>query len=132
MSHHTQISGQPYELLTPDRYGGILVVTANDIPGYEIEKIHGTVYGITVRSRNLGANIGAGLKSLVGGELRSLTKNVITSRDEAVDRMITGARNLGANAVFAFRFDCGTLAEGITEICCYGTACTVREKEKLL
>uniref|UniRef100_A0A060T7G1 ARAD1C21604p n=1 Tax=Blastobotrys adeninivorans TaxID=409370 RepID=A0A060T7G1_BLAAD len=115
-------------LAQPTDHHDLLVTTAFDFPGYEIVKVYGVVYGLTVRSRNIGASIGAGLKSLVGGELKPMTKNVVSSRDQALDRMVAGARELGANAVYAFRFDGGAIGEGWTEICCYGTAATIVPK----
>jgi uncharacterized protein YbjQ (UPF0145 family) len=81
---------------------GLIIVTTNDLPGYTIEEVYGTVYGLTVRSRNLAANLGALLKSIVGGELQILTKNLYESRNLAVDRMIGEAVGRGANAIIAF------------------------------
>lgn len=115
-----------YAIVQPTQHHGIIISTGNDIPGYEIVEVHGVVYGMTVRSRNFVSNIGAGLKSLVGGELKSWTKMVVSSRDEAVDRLVAGVRQTGANAVYAFRFDNGSIGEGLSEVCCYGTAVTVR------
>ncbi len=103
-------------------YGNMQISTGNDLPGYTIIQNLGLVYGTTVRSRHVAANIGAGLKSLVGGELKSITKNVVQSRNQALERMISAALALGANGIYAFRFDCGSIGEGLTEICCYGTA----------
>jgi uncharacterized protein YbjQ (UPF0145 family) len=108
-------------------YDDVIISTANDIPGYRIIKVHGVVYGITVRSRNILSVLGAALKSIPGGELGAITTNMVRSRDQALDRMVQGVRQLGANAVYAFRFDEGSSpAPGWAEICCYGTAVTVR------
>ncbi|KAA8909738.1 hypothetical protein TRICI_004387 [Trichomonascus ciferrii] len=112
-------------LAQPAEHHGVILSTGNDIPGYRIVKNHGIVYGITVRSRNIGASLGAVVKSFAGGELKSMTKNVVRSRNEALDRMISGVQAAGANGVYAFRFDAGAIGEGWTEICCYGTAVTV-------
>jgi uncharacterized protein YbjQ (UPF0145 family) len=102
MAYHQQRQyGEGVGLVQPSDHHGVLISTGNDLPGYEIVQTHGVVYGITVRSRNLGANIGAALKSLVGGELKALTKNVVTSRDEALDRLVSGVRAVGGNAVYA-------------------------------
>lgn len=102
-----------------------LVSTMNDIPGYRIESVHGEVFGLTVRSRNLGSQLGAGLKSLAGGELKGMTKNLVTSRHEVVERMKQEAAGLGANAVLAMRFDTSEMGGNWTELCAYGTAVTI-------
>ncbi|VEU20159.1 DEKNAAC101041 [Brettanomyces naardenensis] len=118
------------EAFTPFDHRGLHVTTGNDLPGFKIKKDLGLIYGTTVRSRNIGANIGASFKSIIGGELRPLTKNVVNSRNEAVDRMISAALSLGATGVIAFRFDCGSIGEGLTEVCCYGTAVEIQPLEK--
>jgi uncharacterized protein YbjQ (UPF0145 family) len=100
----------------------VLISTMNDLPGYEIEEVLGEVFGLTVRSRNLGSQIGASFKSLVGGELKGMTKMLAEGRDHATERLIENARGLGADAVLAFRFDTSELGTTWTEICAYGTA----------
>jgi len=102
-----------------------MVSTMNDIPGYRIEAVHGEVFGLTVRSRNLGSQIGAGLKSLAGGELKGMTKNLVTSRHEVIERMKQEAAAVGANAVLAMRFDTSEMGGNWTELCAYGTAVTI-------
>ncbi len=104
----------------------MLIATTNDVPGYEIEEVIGEVFGLTVRSRNLGSQIGAGLKSLVGGELRGMTKMLAEGREEAIARLVEEAEAKGANAVLAMRFDTSELGSTWTEICAYGTAARVR------
>lgn len=104
---------------------GVLIVTTNDIPGYRVDAVIGEIFGLTVRSRHLGSQIGAGLKSMVGGELRGLTKTLVQSRNEAMDRLIQQAQARGANAVLAMRFDVTDAAQTGTEICAYGTAARV-------
>jgi uncharacterized protein YbjQ (UPF0145 family) len=99
----------------------------NDLPGYEIEEVFGEVFGLTVRSRNLGSQIGAGLKSLVGGELKGMTKMLAAGRQDATDRLVVEAEAKGANAVLAFRFDTSELGSIWTEICAYGTAVKARK-----
>ncbi|MEY9846915.1 uncharacterized protein YbjQ (UPF0145 family) [Streptacidiphilus sp. BW17] len=114
-----------------DEYGGgqhtpdVLVVTTNDIPGYTVDRIIGEVFGLTVRSRNIGTQIGAGLKSLAGGELRGLTKTLVESRNQAMDRLIDQARARGGNAVLMMRFDVSDAAGNGTEVCAYGTAAVI-------
>jgi uncharacterized protein YbjQ (UPF0145 family) len=104
----------------------MLIATTNDVPGYEIEEVIGEVFGLTVRSRNLGSQIGAGLKSLVGGELRGMTKMLAEGRQEAIARLVEEAEAKGANAILAMRFDTSELGSTWTEICAYGTAARVR------
>ena len=106
----------------------MIISTMNDLPGYEIDEVHGEVFGLTVRSRNLGSQIGAGLKSLVGGELKGMTKMLASGRQDATDRLVQEAEAKGANAVLAFRFDTSELGSTWTEICAYGTAVTVKQK----
>ena len=105
----------------------MLIATTNDVPGYVIEEVIGEVFGLTVRSRNLGSQIGAGLKSLVGGELRGMTKMLAEGRQEAIARLVEEAEARGANAILAMRFDTSELGSTWTEICAYGTAARVRQ-----
>lgn len=100
----------------------MLVVTTNDIPGWEIQRVCGEVFGLTVRSRNAFSQMGAGFKSLVGGELKGMTSNLINSRNEVMGRMLDAARERGGNAVVAMRFDTSEMGDTWTEICAYGTA----------
>lgn len=100
----------------------MLISTMNDVPGREITEVLGEVFGLTVRSRNVGSQIGAGLKSLVGGELKGMTKNLAASRQEVIERMVEEAQSKGADAVLAFRFDTSDMGGNWTEICAYGTA----------
>ena len=106
----------------------MLISTANDLPGYEITEVLGEVFGLTVRSRNVGAQFGAGLKSMVGGELRGMTKMLADSRTEAQDRLIEAAQARGGDAVLAMRFDASEFQVG-QEICAYGTAVKIRRKD---
>jgi uncharacterized protein YbjQ (UPF0145 family) len=105
----------------------MIISTMNDLPGYEIEEVFGEVFGLTVRSRNLGSQIGAVLKSLVGGELRGMTKLLASGRKDATDRLVEEAEAKGANAIIAFRFDTSELGSMWTEICAYGTAVHARK-----
>ena len=112
-------------------YGGgqhtedVLVVTTNDVPGFRVDRIIGEVFGLTVRSRNIGSQIGAGLKSLAGGELRGLTKTLVARRNQAMDRLVEQARARGANAILMMRFDVSDAAGMGTEVCAYGTAAVI-------
>ena len=105
----------------------MLITTANDLPGYEITETLGEVFGLTVRSRNIGSQLGAGLKSLVGGELKGMTKALTDSRRQVMERMIEEAEVKGANAIIAMRFDTSDMGGNWTEICAYGTAVRVRK-----
>ena len=105
----------------------MIVTTMNDIPGYEVDEVYGEVMGLTVRSRNIGSQIGAGLKSLVGGELKGMTKMLAEGRDHARQRLVEEAASRGANAIIAFRFDTSEMGPQWTEICAYGTAVRVHK-----
>jgi uncharacterized protein YbjQ (UPF0145 family) len=105
----------------------MIITTMNDIPGYEIDEVYGEVFGLTVRSRNIGSQIGAALKSLGGGELKGMTKMLIEGREHATERLVEEAEGKGANAIVAFRFDTSELGETWTEICAYGTAVRARK-----
>ena len=94
----------------------------NELPGYTIDEVYGEVFGLTVRSRNIGSQIGATLKSLGGGELKGMTKMLAEGRAHATERLIEEAEGKGANAIIAFRFDTSELGSTWTEICAYGTA----------
>jgi uncharacterized protein YbjQ (UPF0145 family) len=100
----------------------MIVTTMNDIPGYEVDEVFGEVMGLTVRSRNIGSQIGAGFKSLVGGELKGMTKALVDSRQQVMERMVQEAEAKGANAIIAMRFDTSDMGGQWTEICAYGTA----------
>ncbi|MER5636821.1 YbjQ family protein [Kitasatospora sp. NPDC002227] len=115
-----------------DEYGGgpgpnpqVLVVTTNDVPGYRVERVIGEVFGLTVRSRHIGTQIGASLKSMLGGELRGLTKTLVESRNQAMERLIEQTLARGGNAVLMMRFDVTEAADLGTEICAYGTAAVI-------
>jgi uncharacterized protein YbjQ (UPF0145 family) len=105
----------------------MLITTTNDLPGYEIQEVLGEVFGLTVRSRNVGSQIGAGLKSILGGELRGMTKALVQSREQVMQRMVEEAEARGANAILAMRFDTSEMGNTWTEICAYGTAVRARK-----
>jgi uncharacterized protein YbjQ (UPF0145 family) len=91
-------------------------------PRPEITDVYGEVFGLTVRSRNAFSQLGAGLKSMLGGELKGMTKALADSRVEVTQRMVEEAEAKGANAIVAMRFDTSEMGETWTEICAYGTA----------
>ncbi len=105
----------------------MIISTMNELPGYEITELIGEVFGLTVRSRNVGSQMGASLKSLVGGELKGMTKMLAEGREHACQRLIEEAESKGADAIVAFRFDTSELGSTWTEICAYGTAVRARE-----
>jgi uncharacterized protein YbjQ (UPF0145 family) len=104
----------------------VLISTMNDVPGHRITQVLGEVFGLTVRSRNIGSQMGAGFKSLLGGELRGMTKNLQQSRQEVIARMSEEAAARGGNAVVAMRFDTSEMGGNWTEICAYGTAVVIQ------
>jgi uncharacterized protein YbjQ (UPF0145 family) len=105
----------------------MLITTTPDLPGYEIQEVLGEVFGLTVRSRNIGSQFGAGLKSMFGGELKGMTKALVDSREQVIARMVEEAEAKGGNAVLAMRFDTSEMGGNWTEICAYGTAARVRK-----
>ena len=100
----------------------IMIATTGDVAGYQTVRTLGEVFGVTVRSRNMAASVGAGLKSMLGGELKGVSKVLTASRGEAVERMLEEARLKGANAVIGMRFDASGMGDIFTEVCAYGTA----------
>ncbi|MDR0594089.1 MAG: YbjQ family protein [Bifidobacteriaceae bacterium] len=103
----------------------MILVTMNEIPGYQVEAVLGEVMGVTVRSRNVFTQMGAGIQAIVGGELTGMTANLYETRLEATSRMVAEAQARGANAIIAVRFDASDLGEIWTELCAYGTAAVV-------
>jgi uncharacterized protein YbjQ (UPF0145 family) len=104
----------------------MLITTMNDVPGHEVVEVYGEVMGLTVRSRNIGSQLGAGLKAILGGELKGMTKALVESRHEVIARMTEEAEAKGANAIVAMRFDTSEMGQNWTEICAYGTAVSLR------
>ena len=105
----------------------MIVTTMNDIPGYTVDEVFGEVFGLTVRSRNIGSQLGASLKSILGGELKGMTKALVDSRKDVMQRMVEEAEGKGANAIIAMRFDTSEMGGNWTEICAYGTAVKVHK-----
>ena len=100
----------------------ILITTMNDIPGYRVTEVYGEVFGLVTRARNAFSNIGASLRTIVGGEAKGYTKLLTDSRNDAIERLKEAARERGANAVVAMRFDANEIADLISEIVACGTA----------
>jgi uncharacterized protein YbjQ (UPF0145 family) len=107
---------------------GVITSTMNEIPGYRVVKVLGAVYGLSVRSRNIGADLASIVKSIVGGELRYLTNLLYASRNHAVERMIGEVMGRGGNAVIAMRFDIAEIM-GFSQVGAYGTAVVVEKIE---
>ena len=103
----------------------MIVVTTNDLPGYRADRVIGELYGLTVRSRNVGTQIGASFKALIGGELKGLTTQLTQTRDEAMSRLVEKAEAIGANAILMMRYDSNEIGQGYQELVAYGTAVVV-------
>ena len=100
----------------------MIVVTSETIAGKTIKETLGVVRGNTIRARHLGKDIKAGLRHLIGGEITEYTKLLGESREQAIDRMIQNAAEMGANAIVAVRFTTSTIMGGAAELLAYGTA----------
>lgn len=100
----------------------IIVTTGNEVPNRQISEILSVVHGNTVRARNIGRDIGAGFRSIVGGEVKTYTDMTRNARDEAYNRMVNQAIDLGADAVIGVRFTTSMIMQGASEMLAYGTA----------
>src|SRR6266702_1795250 len=103
----------------------MIVTTAPFVAGHRVSESKGQVYGLVVRSRGLGGNIAASLRSLVGGEIHEYTQLLEDTRRQAIDRLVQNATVMGANAVISMRFDSSEIANTMSEIVAYGTAVVV-------
>ncbi len=104
----------------------MIVTTAFEVAGREVEETLGTVFGVVVRSQGLGGNILASLRSLGGGEIHEYTRLLEDTRRQAVDRMLENAGKIGGDAVIAMRFDSSEIGQTMTEVVAYGTAVKLR------
>jgi uncharacterized protein YbjQ (UPF0145 family) len=120
-----QEPGGPKRTVSAPDTQPVLIVTINEIPGYRITAVHGDVFGLIVRARNMFSNLGAQLRTAVGGEVGGYTKLLTDSRNQARERMWREAQSRGANAVVGMRFDCNEIGDIMSEIVAYGTAVTV-------
>ena len=100
----------------------IITTTGFEIPNKEVAEILGVAQGNTVRARNIGRDIAAGLKNIVGGEIGTYTEMVNNARDEAYNRMVNNAAGMGADAVIGVRFTTSAITDGASELLAYGTA----------
>ena len=103
----------------------MMVATTNDLPGYRVVQVLGMVRGVTVRSRSVIGNIGGSIQSIFGGNLSIYTRLADDARSEAYNLLVEHARQSGANAILAMRYDANEIMEGITEVLAYGTAVRV-------
>ena|SRR5438132_12184868 len=108
----------------------MIVVTTEDVAGHRIVETKGQVFGLVVRSRGLGGNIMAGLRSLGGGEITEYTELLEDARRHAVDRMVTNASAMNANAVVRMMFDSSEIGQTMSEIVAYGTAVVIEPERQ--
>lgn len=104
----------------------LIIATTENIPGKKVSEVLGVVRGSTVRARNIGRDIGAGFKNLVGGEIKTYTEMTSNSRDEAFNRMVNEAIKLKADAVIGMRFSTSMVMQGASEMLAFGTAVKLR------
>ena len=100
----------------------MIITTGNEVPGQKIVEVLGVVRGSTVRARNIGRDIGAGFKNLIGGEIKTYTEMTANARDEAFNRMVNQAVEKKADAVIGVRFMTSMVMQGASEMLAYGTA----------
>ena len=100
----------------------MIITTANEVPGKKVVKVLGIVRGSTVRARNIGRDIGAGIKNLIGGEIKTYTDMTANARDESYNRMVNAAIDLEADAIIGMKFMTSMVMQGASEMLAYGTA----------
>ena len=106
----------------------MILVTTDEVPGHRVTRVLGLVQGNTVRAKHLGRDIAAGLKNIVGGELRGYTELLVESRNQAIGRMLEQAQQLGANAVVNLRLSTSSVTAGAAELYAYGTAVVIEQE----
>jgi len=111
------------------REGDVIITTAPYVAGYRVVKVLGVSLGVTVRSRGFGGRLLAGLRSLVGGEINEFTELAEQARQQAIEKMVKHAKELGANAVISFRLDSNEISEYMDEIIAYGTAVVIEPEQ---
>jgi uncharacterized protein YbjQ (UPF0145 family) len=109
------------------RKNPMIIVTTENIAGHRITEAKGQVFGLVVRSRGIGGNVMAGLRSIVGGEINEYTEMLEEARRHATDRMVQNAQAMGANAVVMMRFDSSEIGQTMSEIVAYGTAVVIEK-----
>lgn len=103
----------------------MIVTTSENIAGHKVKETLGQCFGVVVRSRGIGGNITASLRSIVGGEITEYTRLVEDTRRHAIDRLVENAKMMGGNAVIMMRFDSGEIAQAMNEVVAYGTAVVI-------
>jgi uncharacterized protein YbjQ (UPF0145 family) len=103
----------------------MIVTTTENVPGHRAVECFGQVFGVVVRSRSIGGNLAAAIRSIGGGEIKEYTSLVEETRRHAIDRLVTNATAMGANAVVMMRFDSGEIGQTMSEVVAYGTAVRV-------
>ncbi len=103
----------------------MIVATTENIAGHRTMETRGQCFGVVVRSRGLGGNIMASLRTIIGGEIKEYTSMIEEARRQAIDRMVKNATAMGANAIVMMRFDSGELGQSMSEIVAYGTAVVI-------
>ncbi len=103
----------------------MIITTTENIPGKKVVETFGQVFGVVVRSRGIGGNIMANLRTIIGGEVKEYTSLVEETRRQALDRLVRNATSMGANAVVMMRFDSGSIGQAMNEVVAYGTAVRV-------
>jgi uncharacterized protein YbjQ (UPF0145 family) len=103
----------------------MIIVTTENVAGHRTVEMLGQCFGVVVRSRGLGGNVMAGLRSIVGGEIREYTQMLEEARRHALDRLVKNATTMGANAVLMMRFDSAEIGNTMSEIVAYGTAAVI-------
>jgi uncharacterized protein YbjQ (UPF0145 family) len=128
---NTAVSGssQAMSSQNPGGWGLPMLFTAPYVPGYRIDRVLGITYGITVRSRGLGGNLIAGLRTIGGGEIKEYTELAHQARQQALDRLQEHARGMGANAVISVNFDSTEVGNTMDEIIAFGTAVVISPME---
>ena len=107
----------------------MILATSDQVPGKRITEVKGLVQGNTIRARNIGRDIVAGLRNIVGGEVTEYTRLMAESREQAIMRMVEQAESMGANAIVGMRFVTSMVMQGASELLAYGTAVVVEEEE---
>ncbi|HEY8891772.1 MAG TPA: YbjQ family protein [Clostridium sp.] len=103
----------------------MIIVTTENITGYNVKEVKGQVFGLVVRSRGLGGTLMASLRSLVGGEIHEYTSMLEDARKQAIDRLVVNAAAMGANAIVMMRFDSSEIGQTMSEVLAYGTAVVI-------
>jgi uncharacterized protein YbjQ (UPF0145 family) len=118
----SDIPAHPFQSAVDTQWKRVVVTTSHEIPGRRLIEHRGEVFGITVRTRNMFSDFGAGVRNLVGGEVGAYTKMLTTARHEALQRLRQEAHGIGANAVISMRMTANSLSDAVTEVVAYGAA----------